>query len=265
MNRPIWLSAPQGLRMLYILHRLATSPWRKKWPYISERIIAIIIVRDLYSNLTPLVSEFCRQGIQAKNIWLIDTGSTSRECLKTLKNLSGMGCKLIKPEGEEHKSGPYIAWLNGDIRKSIRKLDYPFLLTDPDLAFKVNTPTDWLEKAFDTLMKHAYVTKVGLPLCTEGIDKMLYESVQKNQNDLYQHWFFRRLNAITMKKTKGHICATDTTLALYRPKTPFSTFAIRLAFDYSLKHLPWHSTYRNSTEFKYYCDHKLQSFGEWSR
>lgn len=150
-------------------------------------------------------------------------------------------------------------------KNSFKEDKLPFILTDPDLHFKDNYPRDWLKKAFETLMKHRYVAKVGLPLCTDDIDPVISDRVISNQAALYRHWVFRRTSDFLLNRdTEGHICAIDTTMALYRPKSAFSTFAIRMNERYRVEHLPWKSKFRKSKEFQYYCNHKQSDIGEWS-
>lgn len=261
----MWLRAPQPIRILYIAYRFCTAAARRSWRYEPNKIIAIVIVRDLYSNLCHLVEELTSQGINTNNIWLIDAGTTNQQCLGVLDNLRIQGCKTIKPSGKALTSGPYVAWIDGKVKKELRKIDYPFILTDPDLRFKDSCPRDWLKKAFDTLMKHRYVAKVGLPLCTSDIDPEISDLIISNQTALYRHWFFRRASDVLLEKdTEGHICAIDTTMALYRPKSAFSTFAIRMNERYKVEHLPWKIKFRRSKEFQYYCNHKQSDIGEWS-
>jgi hypothetical protein len=265
MKKPFWFSAPLSLRAGYIGYRLATSLCRKRWDYDSSKIVAIIIVRDLWSNLKPLTDQFRKQGIPLQNIWLIDTGSTNEDCHATLRSLQDQGCRVEKLSRQEAAFGPYGPWMAKSLRIKMKSLNYPFILTDPDLAFTERCPKDWLAQTFNNLMRYGYVSKIGLPLSTKNIDEKLEERVKNNQSQLYSHWLLSRISKALVNTNKdGQICATDTTLALYRPRTPFSTLAIRMPEEYELIHLPWLSTYRQSVEFKYYTEKKLHCIGEWS-
>lgn len=125
MKRPLWLRVPQPIRILYILYRLFTASSRKTWGYDPNKIIAIVIVRDLYSNLRHLADMLTAEGVKTNNIWVIDNGTTNQECLNVLEDLRIQGCKTIKPDGKAIKSGPYVAWIDGKVKTALRKINYP--------------------------------------------------------------------------------------------------------------------------------------------
>jgi hypothetical protein len=144
-------------------------------------------------------------------------------------------------------------------------LRYPFLVSDPDLAFPPNMPNDWLATLFRSLNAHRFVLKVAPSLITDGITIAHRESVCAHEKALAQQGAYQFLTRLLLGQRPGEaVCATDTTLALYRPARFFSTLSIRLPYTYSLLHKPWYSEFCETEDFQYYQSHKLKLFGEWS-
>lgn len=264
-SRPLWFRLPRLLRICLILSAVVLGPFQRRWSLAPHRIRALLIVRDLHSALPGMVETFLQQGILAKNIFLLDSGSTNPDCLSTLKTLEEIGCCLIRLSPQDQHFGPYAPWLSPTLRAKIRYWDYPYLVSDPDLVFTATIPGDWLAKLFAVLNMHRSVLKVALPLSIDDITVQNTAAIKAHEDGLYHQQAYRLLTRILLRKSsESTICATDTTLALYRPSKVFSTLSIRLPPQYSIKHLPWYVDFCSSHEYKYYQDHKLDLYGEWS-
>jgi hypothetical protein len=264
-DRPLWFQIPRLLRILWIFTALLLAPWQRRWPFQPGRIHAFVLVRDLHCSLPALVDNFLHQGLLPQHIFLLDSGSTSPACLATLASLAQRGCQWIQLSAAEQRFGPYAPWLSGAVRQLIRASQFPYLVTDPDLALPTTIPNDWLAQLFHTLNDHRYVLKAALPLAIDDITVANSNAIQAHEQAIYRQPGYRLLSRLLLgKQPQAHICTTDTTLALYRPGRLFSTLSIRLSQSYSVHHLPWYHPFCQTPEYHYYQSHKLPFFGEWS-
>lgn len=264
-SRPLWFRLPRLLRIGWILAAVALGPWQRRWPLAPDRIRALLLVRDLHSPLPGLVESLLQQGLKAQHILLLDSGSTNPACLATLATLENTGCSWIRLTPQEQRFGPYALWLSPRLRAEIRGWGYPYFVSDPDLALPATIPSDWLAQLFRMLNQHRSVLKVALPLAINDITVQNSAAIQAHEVGLHRQPAYRLLSRYLLgQSSEATICATDTTLALYRPARFFSTLSIRLHPAYAIRHLPWYSHFCASPEYHYYQDHKLNLFGEWS-
>jgi len=264
-SRPLWFRLPRPLRIGWIITAMALGPLQPHWILNPKRIRALLLVRDLHSPLHLLMESLLQQGLLAEHILLVDTGSTNPGCLSALSALEKRGCRLINLSQQEQCFGPYAPWLSPTLRRQIRSWRYPYLVSDPDLAIPANIPSDWLAQLFNMLNKHRALTKAALPLSVNDITVENTAAIKAHEEDLIRQWPYRLMSRCLLgKSSKSAICATDTTLALYRPGKRFSTLSIRLSSRYAIKHLPWYESFCQTMEYKYYQKHKLNIFGQWS-
>jgi len=263
--RPLWFRLPRLLRILWIGASVALGPVQRRWCFQPARIRALLLVRDLYSTLPPLVDGLLAQGMEAEHIFLLDSGSSLPACLDTLSSLEQRGCRWIRLPSPDQRFGPYAAWMCSELQREIRGWRYPYLLSDTDLAFPDTLPPDWLMQLFASLNRHGGVFKVALPLQISDITVDNCEAIRAHETGLIQNPAYRFLSRCLFRDgTSSVVCPTDTTMALYRASPFFSTLSIRLPLHYSIKHLPWYSHFCESIEYSYYQSHKLPLFGEWS-
>lgn len=263
--RPLWFRLPRLLRISWIIAAVTLGPWQRRWPLAPDRIRALLLVRDLHSPLPGLVESLVQQGLLAQHILLLDSGSTNPACLATLAALEQSGCRWIRLSQQEQRFGPYAPWLSPRLRAQIRSWRYPYLVSDPDLSLPPTIPSNWLAQLFSMLNHHRSVLKVALPLAIHDITVQNRAAIQAHEQGLHRQPAYRLLTRCLLgQSSEATICATDTTLALYRPARFFSTLSIRLPLAYAIRHLPWYSDYCAAPEYKYYQAHKINLFGEWS-
>lgn len=264
-NRPLWFRLPRLFRIAWILATVSLGPWQRRWTLNPDHIRALLLVRDLHSPLPALVESLLDQGLLAQHILLLDSGSTNPTCIATLATLEQSGCRWIRLSPQEQRFGPYAPWLSPQLIALIRSWRYPYLVSDPDLAFPATIPSDWLAQLFGMLNNHRGVLKVALPLFTSNITVQNSAAIKAHEAGLSHHPAYRLLSRYLLGHGSGAtICTTDTTLALYRPAHFFSTFSIRLSLRYGINHLPWYADFCSTPEYQYYQSHKLSLFGEWS-
>jgi len=264
-SRPLWFRMPRLMRIVWILAALVLGLLRRRWPMDPVRIHALLLVRDLHTPLPGLVKSLVQQGLLAQHILLLDSGSTNPVCLASLEDLQQSGCRWIRLSPQEQRFGPYAPWLSSRLRAEICGWHYPYLVSDPDLAFPSSIPNDWLAQLFCMLNQHRSVLKVALPLAISDITVQNSAVIKAHEEGLQRQRAYRLLSRCLLgQRSEATVCTTDTTLALYRPARFFSTLSIRLPLRYAIRHLPWYDEFCTTHEYKYYQAHKFDLFGEWS-
>ncbi len=224
----------------------------------------MIVVRDLYSSLSPLVQKFHSAGIPYDHIVLLDSGTTAPGALTVLEKLSHLGCQWIKLACRLQKYGPYVLWMDRQLPIPRELWSFPFILTDPDLAVE-GLPDDWLERLFAALNQYRWASKVALGLRIDDLDCKDHEKI-KAWESLLDKRFPVSFLKLLLDSRLGAVSAktTDTTFALYRPWKIFTTLSVRLEGAYRIRHLPWYRTFEHSQEYRDYRRLKLPAFGHWS-
>jgi hypothetical protein len=164
-------------------------------------------------------------------------------------------------------AGPRAVWYN------LTPMPRYFCITDPDLEFNENLPTDFL--SYLMMLTETYtIGKAGFALSLDDKELMLEnrfrhcEGLMTIREAEARHWQV----ALPPVASPGdrtsdplYYATIDTTFALYNkkyfdPDNPFD--AVRVAGRYACRHLPWYKNnglsedeeafYRRSTEFSYY-------------
>ena len=263
--RPMWFRVHPIIRMSWISYLISLSPFRPKWKYNASSVRVFLLVRDLYSQLHGLIDSFVAQGVPRSNIYILDSGTTSPECLAALAALVEQGICILELSSLEQQFGPYALWLSPRLWHLVKSSHYPYIVTDSDLTLSNLDDLSWLKEMFFVLNSCRFVSKVSLPLRTNDIDAAAKLSIVSHEESLYRRPLYKILTCLFCRDLPSHaICATDTTLSLYRPGLFYSTFSIRLPFSLSIRHLPWYSKYTETDEFSYYKSRKFKVFGDWS-
>lgn len=225
---------------------------------------AVLIVRDLYTPLSPLISEIHAEGVPYSNIVLLNSGSTSAACLSKLKAIASLGCRVLTIQPSSLRFGPYVLWLDRTLQLPDTFWSFPFLLTDPDLDL-AGLPRGWLRILLNGLNEYRWATKIGLGLRTDDLSLPLFNDVIRWEEQLSHRFPYGFLNNLFhLTPHPSRICPTDTTLCLYRPQRQFSTLAIRLEGPFQVRHLPWYPSFVITEEYSYYQNHKDPGIGMWS-
>lgn len=263
--RPLWFRVHSLVRIIWIFLLIIMSPLRKCWRCDPASVRVFILVRDLYSQLQGLVDSFLAQGVSKRNIYILNSGSSSPECLSVLAALEGYGVTVVELSNLEQRFGPYALWMSPRLRNFATSPSYPYIVTDSDLSLANIDVLNWLEELFSVLNSCRFVSKVSLPLLVADISVSARPSIIRHEQGLGRHPLYKTINSLLCRNShSGYICPTDTTLSLYRPGLFYSTFSIRLSSSFSVRHMPWYSKYAESAEFTYYKSRKLATFGDWS-
>lgn len=190
----------------------------------------VIICYNNYKYVDNTVNQILQINKEYFNaILIVDNCST---CEKTINYLKKSTCKVIF---NEKNNGP---WINTDTNTHVYNiLPDKFILTDPDLELNKNIPNNFIEIL--SLLSDKYdCKKIGLALDISDFDKMYHDILLFGQN-IYvweiRHWY----NKIANDYYELYNAEIDTTFCLINKKSS-STLNIRVAGNFTTKHLPWY-------------------------
>lgn len=200
--------------------------------------IPVIIIA--FNNLTyvkMMVEQFKEKNFN--NIHIIDNASSYPKLLEYYKNIKDVQVHFM-PENLGHRV--LFRSINKDFYE---KLPNFFILTDPDIKFNDNLPINFLERLCELTEKYR-VGKAGFALCIDEHQKfknLTFTRFKKKKN-IYEWEEVFWKDKLEDDVYKASI---DTTFAVYNKKyfkivkneAKFLN-AVRVAGDFSAKHLPWY-------------------------
>jgi FkbM family methyltransferase len=179
-----------------------------------------------------------------KNIQILNNNST---CLNTLNFLNNVDVKVIN---NSTNNGPWIS--NNNNKHIYDILPDKFILTDPDLKLNENIPVNFIEILSELSDKYR-TSKIGFALDISDFEKFYKESIYCQSKSIYewekQFW----TNKINDNNYDLYCQPIDTTFCLIN-KNYINYYEIRIAGNFTAKHLPWYienkiySTYENYIE-----------------
>jgi FkbM family methyltransferase len=175
------------------------------------------------------------------NIIVVDNGSEYPPFLDYLDSLEG---KLSVVRLKEN-SGPRRLFRDAAL---YNQLPQYFCLTDPDLGFNPNLPSDFVERLADLTTRY-HVGKAGFSLDISEPEKMIAAPFQIGEERCSiweweaQFWQAR----LEEKGDPAYRASIDTTFAVYNKEffcAENFLDAIRVAGCYTARHLPWYADHR---------------------
>ena len=168
-----------------------------------------------------------------KNVQILNNKST---CLKTINFLNNIDIKVIH---NSENTGP---WISSTINKHIYDgLPNKYIVTDPDLRLNENIPSDFIEIL--SYLSDKYETrKIGLALNISDFEQFYKDYYIMNSYSIYdwekQFW----INKIHDDNYELYDAGIDTTFCLVNKDNNISkrTREIRVAGNFTAKHLPWY-------------------------
>lgn len=169
------------------------------------------------------------------NIHIVDNQSTYLPLLRFYKNCS------VNIHYMDKNYGHTVVWSSGKFDNIINK--FPYIVTDPDIAPNKNLPKDFVKTLFNLLFEYQNIVKVGFAI---QIDDLPNNKLKKKIIGWEKQFWTTRIK----KSPDIYYANIDTTFALYRPgkQKPFSGVfysGLRVASEYTSKHLPWYSNAGN--------------------
>lgn len=164
-----------------------------------------------------------------KNIHILNNKST---CLDTINYLNSVDVCVIN---NINNSGPWIDEVKNKHIYDI--LPCKFILTDPDLEFNKNIPSNFIE-ILEKLSDKYQTSGIGFALDISDNDKFYKDIIPPFNVSIYDgekgHWH----NRIDDDTYELYIAPIDTTFNLINKK--FYSQKIRIAGNFTAKHLPWY-------------------------
>ena len=201
---------------------------------MEEKIKAFLISRNLKYTLKNTV-DFLKKEPRVE-INILDNDTTYGPTLDYYDEVRDS--VNIHHVGEN--AGPYVLWH----RFSNLWNDNYFIAADTDCTYD-GIPEDWLDKMIHVLKNSDYV-KAGFSLRVDDLPNTGVGNEARN----WDGGFWTQYN----EKFDGWHADTDTTFALYKPRTGMCLGpALRLNKPYTMRHEPWYLDANNvSEEWRYY-------------
>ncbi|MBJ8072622.1 hypothetical protein BWGOE4_23240 [Bacillus mycoides] len=210
----------------------------------NSNIPVIVIAFNNITYLKKMLNQLQEKKVEDENIWIWDNNSTFPPLLKFYEQISTKYNLMKNNEnyGPQFFTNPQVLNLLPDF----------FAVSDPDLYFNEQMPDDFL----------GYLKKLTIDLSVFKAGLALDISPDPNFNEELragfqctvrqweqQFWLFPLRQYNNPKVYKAHI---DTTFAVYNKKFINNGFydAVRVADDFTCKHLPWYKNNIISDEEK---------------
>ena len=185
------------------------------------------------------------RGVGLPNIIVVDNGSEYPPFLDYLDSLEG---KLSVVRLKEN-SGPRRLFSDAALYDHLPQY---FCLTDPDLEFNPDLPSDFLQHLTDLTTRYR-VGKAGFSLDISDPEKMIAAPFQIGE-ERYRIWEWEAQfwqTRLEEKDDPAYRASIDTTFAVYNKEffcAENFLDAIRVAGRYTARHLPWYADHRLPSE-----------------
>ncbi len=181
-------------------------------------------VENTIKQIEKINSEYVKEIIILNNA---STRIETKEYIKQTKH---------KVVNNKSNRGPWVSVYNN--QELYYSLPDFFVLTDPDLGFNPNLPSDFIEQMVELSQKFG-CNKLGFAIDLSDSDKMFdtqnyFEGKSIDQWEI-QFWKDR----IPHPKYELYKAAIDTTFAVHNKNGPERS-EIRIAGDFTCRHLPWY-------------------------
>jgi len=172
------------------------------------------------------------------NIYILNNASTMED---TIKYLETVEVKIIENTGN---NGP---WLASHVNTHIyNTLPNKFILTDADLELNQNMPKNFIETMIELSDKYNCY-KIGLALDISEKEKFIDENIYDWE---IQFWS----NRIDNNEYELYDAIIDTTFCMVDKTREYGSNNVRIAGNYTAKHLPW---YNENPIYNIYENYKL--------
>lgn len=236
----------------------ASLEWRKndfndKMPFEPETVPIYIISFNRLIYLKQIIEWLEKYNFQ--NINVIDNNSSYPPLLEYLEGINHNVHYMDRNYGHD------VFWASGKFNHVMERSVY--IVSDPDIAANKNLRPDFIEEFYRLLGEHPNVVKVGFALEKDDLPETEKNVIVKRWEE--QFWKKRLEDDLEI-----YDASIDTTFALYRPgklkaNTPLFFKAIRIAGDFTARHLPWYASEDVIEEDCYYYNHSNSRSPSWSK
>lgn len=236
----------------------ARLEWKKRdfdagMQYAPETIPVYIISFNHLSYLKQMIGWLEKYNF--KNINVIDNNSSYQPLLEYLKGLKYTVHHMDKNYGHG------VFWCSGKFDDVIKNSFY--IVSDPDIAANENLRHDFIQEFFRLLGEHPNVIKIGFALEKDDLPDTETNAIVRK----WEQQFWERKLKDELEIYDANI---DTTFALYRPgklkiNSPLFFKAIRVAGNFTARHLPWYFLNNTTEEDCYYFNSSDSKSATWSK
>ena len=215
----------------------------------SYSIPIIIICFNNYKFVDNMIKQL-ETLIISPNILIIDNNSTCKYTIDYINNCDNK-YNIIK---RDNNFG-HLVWMYPEI---FDKLPDKFIITDPDLQFNKNTPSNFIDIMIQISDQYES-TKVGFALDISEPEKMFtyhfcdfcdnggVTTICESQK---QYW----VNKVPNNDFEMYFSNIDTTFCLINKN--YTGLQIRIAGDFTMKHLPWYTDIKGISKLSRYLMYK---------
>ncbi len=218
----------------------------------------------MYNNIPIIINNFNRLSTTRKlykdlvrlgynNIIILENMSTYQPLLDWYRSmLDKPNLKIVLfSENFGHKS----LWKSGFINEVKH---YPYVVyTDSDLELNPNTPRNFID-ILAGLSKDFKFDKVGLAIKISDLPNNFMGKTIRQTESIY--W----IKTLQHRKYELYQGMIDTTFALFDPNVAFNYKALRIAGDFTCKHMPWYLDWENLSKEEQYmldtCDESISTY-----
>lgn len=208
---------------------------------MNSSIPCVILNYNRLSTTERLCDQLTVLGYN--NIYILDLGSTYPELLNWYK-----GCSYTVTMADN--IGHTGLWTSGYIKQFS---NWPFIaVSDSDIELNIDTPKGFIEQMI-IAAKDYYMDKVGLAIEYRDITNPLYKEIITPIEERYWRDRIADLTgAINGNERELYNAPVDTTFCVVKPNLPYRIGGIRIAGNYTCKHVPWYQDFNNLTEEEQY-------------
>jgi glycosyltransferase involved in cell wall biosynthesis len=227
----------------------------------QTQIPIIISCFNDYTYLKKMIEQLLK--FELKNIIVIDNGSSFPPLLNYLREIEGYVTVIYLKKN----IGPRFFYTDETF---FSLLPQYFCVTDPDLEFNKNLPTKFISYLIE-LTEEFKVGKAGFSLDISDIDQMVQEKFNKKVG-YFKIWEWEKQFWLHLLRDNIYRANIATTFAVYNKKyfdRNKPDIAVRVAGDYTCKHLPWYKNnklpkeeenyYRQTNKSSYYLPPKTKT------
>lgn len=193
-----------------------------------------LYVKNTLSQILKINKEYY------KNIQILNNQST---CLNTINFLKSVDVKVI------NNIDNYGPWISDYCNKHIYDdLPNKFILTDPDLQLNENIPNNFIE-ILSNLSDKYKTSKIGFALNIDDFEKFYKDTYANSTIYEWEKQFWEK--RIDDDNYELYEALIDTTFCLINKNNMIEDYRIRIAGNFTAKHLPWYiendiyNTYEN--------------------
>jgi len=209
----------------------------------------VIVCHNNHAYVQNTIEQLARFDKSRNSILVMDNDSRDEDTMNYLDGLENES--RIRVLRNERNTAPQIDLEHN--RHVYEMLPDYFILTDPDLQFHPGLPHDFVQRLFE-LSNRLGCYKIGFALDIADHD-LMFEGVYFAERSIYE-WekeFWTR----PIESEDGYElyhAAIDTTFHLVNKNVENHHFHIRVAGNFTAKHLPW---YRENPVLNVYETHKM--------